>query len=712
MQRSIIERNFFERKTMMIKTRIASIIAVLVGNLLASFSAHAGDAPKHLRPPAVPLIAHDPYFSVWSFGDTLAGDLPRHWTGRIHALTGMVRIDGSPYRLMGTKPESVPAMKQISLRVLPTRTIYEFEAAGVRLTLTFTTPTLPDDLDILSRPVTYLTWDARSIDGKTHEASVYYDNSAELVVDQPDQEVVWSRPEIKGLTVMKLGTKAQAVLKKSGDDRRIDWGYEYLAVPEPSCAGSTIAADVVARAAFVQSGKLPKKDDDRMPRAANQDWPVVACSLDLGKIGAETVSRHILIAYDDEYSIEFLGTKLRPYWRRNGMEAAELLQTAEKQYAELCKRCKEFDDSLMADLTKAGGAEYADLCALAYRQAFAGHKLVMSPKGQPMIFSKENFSNGCIATVDVIYPAAPIFMLLSNELLKASVTPEFEYAATPRWKFPFAPHDIGTYPLANGQAYGGGEKTEEDQMPVEESGNMLIIALAISQLDGDTKYVEQYWPQISQWAKFLKENGLDPENQLCTDDFAGHLAHNANLSMKAIVALASYAELCKMSGRNDEAAEYRKLAEGFAVDWVKMAGEGDHFQLAFGEKNSWSQKYNLVWDKLLNLKLFPSEIAKKEIAFYKTKLNEFGLPLDSRKGYTKLDWQVWTATMADNRADFDALMKPVYHFVDRTPERIPLVDWYETEDATHHYFRARTVVGGLFIKALEDRELVKKWNKK
>jgi hypothetical protein len=685
---------------------------VVLGCLFVAMAAHAADAPKHLRPPAVPLIAHDPYFSVWSFSDTLAGDLPRHWTGRIHALTGMVRIDGATYRLMGTKPENVSAMKQTSLRVLPTRTIYEFEQAGVHLTLTFTTPTLPDDLDLLSRPVTYLTWDVRSTDGKTHEASVYYDNSAELVVDQPNQEVVWSRPEIKGLTVMKLGTKAQPVLKKSGDDRRIDWGYEYVAVPAQSGVGSTIAADVVARGAFAKSGELPKKDDEKMPRAANQDWPVVACALDLGKVGAETVSRHILIAYDDEYSIEFLGKKLRPFWRRNGMEAPEMLQTAEKQYAEICKRCKDFDDSLMADLTKAGGPEYADLCALGYRQAFAGHKLVMSTDGQPMIFSKENFSNGCIATVDVIYPAAPIFMLLSNELLKASVTPEFEYAATPRWKFPFAPHDIGTYPLANGQVYGGGEQTEENQMPVEESGNMLILALAISQNDGNTKYVEKYWPQISRWAQYLKEQGLDPSNQLCTDDFAGHLAHNANLSIKAIVALASYAELCKMAGKNDEAAEYRKLAEKFAVDWVKMADDGDHFRLAFDKKGSWSQKYNLVWDKLLDLKLFPSEIAKKEIAFYKTKLNKFGLPLDSRKGYTKLDWQVWTATMADNRADFDTLMKPVYVFVNETPDRIPLTDWYETENAKQSGFQARTVVGGLFIKMLEDPSLVKKWNKK
>ena len=268
-----------------------------------------------------------------------------------------------------------------------------------------------------------------------------------------------------------------------------------------------------------------------------------------------------MLAYDDEYSIEYLGTKLRPYWRRNGMDAAKLLRTAAEEYGELWKRCEAFDAILWPIWTRVGGERYADLCALAYRQAIGAHKLVAAPDGRPMLFSKECFSNGCIGTVDVIYPAAPIFMLLNNELLKASVTPVFDYAATPRWKFPFAPHDLGTYPKANGQVYGGGERTEENQMPVEESGNMLIIAAVISQLDGNTKYAEKYWPQLERWAAFLKEKGLDPANQLCTDDFAGHLAHNANLSIKAIVALGAYAKMCDMAGKKEQAAEYRRTAE-------------------------------------------------------------------------------------------------------------------------------------------------------
>lgn len=678
--------------------------------LMALFSclhatAWAGESAG-MRAPAVPLVVHDPYFSIWSCHDQLSADWPRHWTGAIHALASMVRIDGKAYRLMGTMPQDVPPLPQTACVVLPTRTRYSFQGQGVAVQLTFTTPALPDDLDVLSRPVTYLDWQVRSTDGKPHEVAIYYDNSAELVVDKPDQEVAWSRPKIAGLDVLRMGSREQPVLEKKGDNLRIDWGHLYVAIPGAQRAAAAIASHEGARLGFARTGKLPA-DDSRQPRKANEDWPVLAAAFDLGRVEAAPATRWLMLAYDDEYSIEYLGQKLRPWWRRGGLDAAGLLAKAAAERSVIGNRCEEFDARRMAELQRAGGPRYAQFCAIAYRQAIGAHKLAAGPTGQPMLFSKENFSNGCIATVDVLYPGAPIFAWLSNDLLKATVTPVFDYAASGRWKFPFAPHDLGTYPKANGQVYGGGEKTEENQMPVEESGNMLIVAALIAQLDGNADYLKPYWKPLSQWADYLKQKGLDPENQLCTDDFAGHLAHNANLSLKAIVALACYSRLAEMTGRADLALQYRKLAESYAKQWVKLADDGDHFRLAFDRPGTWSQKYNLVWDKLLGLKLFPPEIARKELAYYKTRLNPYGLPLDNRAVYTKTDWEVWTATLADNRAEFDALMAPVYRFVSHTEPRVPMTDWYMTDTARKRGFQARSVIGGVFIKMLEDLPALK-----
>jgi hypothetical protein len=329
-----------------------------------------------------------------------------------------------------------------------------------------------------------------------------------------------------------------------------------------------------------------------------------------------------------------------------------------------------------------------------------------------MLFPKENFSNGCISTVDVIYPSSPFFLLFNPALLKAQLEPLMKYTETGRWRFPFAPHDLGTYPKANGQVYGGGERTIENQMPVEESGNILLMFAALAKIEGNAGYANRYWPQLTQWAEFLQKEGMDPGNQLSTDDFAGHLAHNANLSIKAILALGGYSVLAEMTGRKSEATTYRQLAQDMANRWVQMAQDGDHYRLAFDQAGTWSQKYNLVWDRILGLNLFSAKVAQTEIHFYEARLNRFGLPLDNRRDYTKLDWEVWTATLSDNRDDFTKLIAPLQRFINESPSRVPLTDWYSTADGKQSGFQARSVVGGVYIPLLANSDLWKKWSSK
>ena len=233
---------------------------------------------------------------------------------------------------------------------------------------------------------------------------------------------------------------------------------------------------------------------------------------------------------------------------------------------------------------------------------------------------------------------------------------------------------------------------------------------ALAKVEGNGAFAQKYWSLLEKWADYLRSAGLDPANQLCTDDFAGHLAHNANLSLKAIEALGSYAMLSELTGHPDGARAYRRTAQQFALQWTNMAGDGDHYKLAFDKPGTWSQDYNLVWDHLLGLNLFPSEVERRDLAFYKTKLNRFGLPLDNRRDYTKLDWEFWTATLTDSRSDFDALVAPIYDWVNQTPTRVPLTDWYSTTTGKQEGFQARSVVGGVYIKMLADPSVWKKWS--
>jgi hypothetical protein len=292
------------------------------------------------------------------------------------------------------------------------------------------------------------------------------------------------------------------------------------------------------------------------------------------------------------------------------------------------------------------------------------------------------------------------------------MTPVMEYAKTYHWPFRWAPHDLGIYPHANGHDYPANVdlNSVEGHMPVEESANMILMALAIATADGNGDYAAKYWRLFSTWAEYLRDKGLDPEKQIVTDDFTGPLAHNANLSVKAILALAAYAKLSEMLGKHDEAAAYRNTAEQYARKWEVMAKDDkDHYRLAFDQPGTWSQKYNLVWDKVLKLNVFSKDVVQNELAFYKTSQNIYGLPLDSRAKYTKLDWLLWTATLANNRSEFDLLFGPAYKFLNETPDRVPLTDFYDTDTGKHRYFQARSVIGGVFMPMLTDSAIWKRW---
>lgn len=591
---------------------------------------------------------------------------------------------------------------QTSVNVLPTQTYYTFKCGPVELDLIFTAPLLMDDLELMTTPVNYVSYQVRSIDGTKHDVQFYLEATPQWAVDKDDQAITVDKESQNGLSYLRAGTKEQAVLGKKGDDVRIDWGYFYLAAREQTNLALTQGEYHTLKEEFATEGNLDKFSDNKSYSAnMYKEMTAMAYTHNLGQVN-KPASGFVMIGYDDLYSIEYFNSDRMAYWKQDGkIDMIQALGKANKNYSKVMDRCRKFDVQMMKDAEKAGNKQYAELCALAYRQAISAHKLVTDNDGNLLFLSKENFSNGSIGTVDITYPSSPLFLIYNPELLKGMLNPIFFYTESGKWNKPFAAHDVGTYPIANGQTYGG-------DMPVEETGNMLILTTAIAIREGNADYAKKHWKTLSNWANYLLKEGLDPKNQLCTDDFAGHFPHNANLSIKAIMGIAGYGKLAQMLGEKDIADKYINEAKEMARKWVLMANAWDHYRLTFDQPNSWSQKYNLIWDKIFELGIFPVEVAEKEVSYYLTKQNKYGLPLDSRKTYTKSDWILWSACLTDNLDDFDQLVAPVYKYVNETSTRMPLSDWHETLNGNSVGFRARSVVGGYFMKMLENQIKPKK----
>lgn len=634
-----------------------------------------------LRAPAVPLITIDPYFSIWSMSNQLNADVTRHWTEKQQRLTGILEIDGDSYCFMGLSEHT--SMKQESVKIDALSTQYIFTAQGIELTVSFVSPLLIEDPVLCSRPITYITTKIRSLDEKEHQYLVRLIADDEICLDQKGQwDTTFSQGETDLYQWGRVGSVPQKVLDQSGDDLRIDWGYLYLAVQKEDsfCAKTT---------------QLPSEESTE----------TVSQRLQLEiKFNPSTSSEALIaLAYDDIKSMEYFNEHLDSLWKTTETpDILAALTAAFEDYHKITIRCNQFAETLYQQAEACGGMEYAELLSLAYRQAVAAHKLCAGPDGELLFISKECFSNGCAATVDVSYPSTPLFLLYNPELIKGMLRPIFKYAATPEWTYDFAPHDVGQYPKLNGQVYG--DNKLEYQMPIEECGNVLIMMAAVCIVQKDVTFATENWAQLEQWLDYLLRTGMDPENQLCTDDFAGHLAHNCNLSIKAIMGIAGFSVLCRMNNDIDRADELLLKAKEMAKQWISMAIKPDGtYRLAFDQEDSFSMKYNLIWDILWGTEVFEFAKFDKEIKSYLKRSNQFGMPLDNRADYTKSDWLVWIASLMETKEEFEQMVAPLYAAYHNSPTRVPMTDWYFTKTAKMRGFQNRTVQGGLFIRLLKEK---------
>ena len=640
------------------------------------------------RPAAVPLITVDPFFSVWSCSDALYATPTEHWSGRPCPIMAGVFVDNAFHSVAGFDPDGKLIKRRIyqrSVEVTPTSSKYTFESELVKLELTFTTPLLLDRLDIMTRPVSYVSY--KIVPKCDKQIRFVFGISARGCVDNGEQNVEVKKTDFS----LAFGNVNQTPLAQSGDNVMIDWGYLHICDPKARVA------------------KIANQDRvDLLP--TNRTYNAYAEEPYLVSIREEHEGV-VVVAYDEIKPIEYFGDQLDEYYTKYFDSFGDMVKAAVREYPEIKKLCDKFDAELMAEAS-ALGENYKNITALAYRQAIAAHKLVEDTEGNILFLSKEDDSNGCIGTLDVTYPSIPLFLKYNPELVNGMLRPIIKYAKTEDWKFDFTPHDVGQYPLANGQVYGakslflagggnrgnriGGELMFEKQMPVEEAGNMLLCLAAVKKYSGGAqKLFDDDKELMKKWVDYLVEFGYDPENQLCTDDFAGHLARNCNLSLKAILGIAAYAEL---SGD----ASYLEIAKKYAAQW-EIDAKADHegTRLTFGNGDGWSLKYNIVWDSLLGYNLFSDEVKKNEIKVYMSKMNRYGVPLDSRSDYTKIDWLMWSTCIWRDEEYFGKVCEGMVNMINETLDRVPLTDWYYTSTADYRAFRNRTVVGGLFINLLK-----------
>ena len=633
-----------------------------------------------MKLPAYPIATIDPHFSIWSRCDRLTDGDTYLWCGIRMKIDGTLTLDGETLRFLGKGNEK--ALEQTDCRISPYFSEYIFENEKIRLQFKTWSPFLFDDFQIMSAPVSFFDTVITSLDGEKHSVSVKFTAHNELCGSSDAKKINKYTDGIEGTKFAVMGLTDQKPLHTSGDTFRADWGYVCLMGGSVSCSKTGITAE--------SETKCVKK-----------------------------YAYSCVIGYDDVYSINYFGEKLKGLWTEKFASIGHAMKFCLENKDELKDRVK-IQEKMILDDAKDFGKDYQNILSAAARQVMAAHKLVRNAKGQLLYMSKECHSNGCINTVDVSYPATPMYLLYTPELIKAMLVGIFEFANMPLWKEEFAPHDIGRYPLACGQVYalkphlhiiphsvsykkiykakGTNIYMPQFQMPVEECGNMLLLTYSYYMVSGDTDFLKDNYPTLSVWANYLKNKGVILDTQLCTDDFAGHSKKNVNLAIKAVMGMAAFGRITEALGLE---SDWNEVAKKYADELVSAcATDKNYLPFSIDKKDSWSLKYNLVWDILYDFGLFDKNLYKGETEKYREELNAYGVPLDHRRTFTKTDWELWAACLDETKENVGAFSKCICAYLAATKDRNCFTDWPDTKEPKQCGFDHRTVQAGLWMPVL------------
>ena len=681
----------------------------------------AGSTFTPIRPPATPLIVRGPYVNTWMAADSSAGTWPTFWQGTIKALSGIARIDNTPYVFLGAPGGigTVGTMTQTNLQITATQSIYTLQAGGITLTLTFLSPIEANDLQRQSIPLSYIMAQVQSNDGGSHNVSLYFDISAEWSHSDTTQQVNWSRNQVAhnggSLTSMTFNLVSPTVLSEHNDYPT--WGNPVWATASVNGLTTQIGQDTVVRSNAAHNGTLDNSIDSGMPRAISDRWPVAGFNFALGSVGTQASAPvQLVLGHVRTPAVSYLGQQLQPLWKNYWSNSDQMLAFFYDDASGALQRANGLDSRIQNDATNAGGAHYAAICALAARQALGAMELVNSPANTPWLTLKEISTDGNFSSVDVLYPSFPILLYLNPELLQYFIDPVLTYMESGKWPQVFCVHDLGSsYPNASGHNDGGGEN-----MPVEESANMLIMAAAYVHYGNQSTvggFAQQHYKILKQWADYLnasnganpsRPNALDPLLQNQTDDFTGSIAHSTNLALKGIIGIGGMGIIARAAGNSSDAQFYQSTAANLIGQWAQLGQDpsASHLDIAYNESDtasgtgagSYSLKYNSYPDKVLGLNLVPQNVTQEEAAWYKTKENTYGIPLDSRHAWIKTDWAMWAVAGMGDAQLKQYFIDAIYLYANTTPDRTPFTDLYETNTGRQSMggFIARPVIGGVF----------------
>ena len=269
----------------------------------------------------------------------------------------------------------------------------------------------------------------------------------------------------------------------------------------------------------------------------------------------------------------------------------------------------------------------------------------------------------------------PFFLYSNVELLRYNLEPLYENQESGFYPNFYSMHDLGThFPNATGHVEGN-----DEYMPVEESGNMIIMSYAYYAFSSNAAWLSSHYAQLQKWASYLIQFSLIPGNQLSTDDFAGRLVNQTNLAIKGIVGLQAMSKIASVVGDSAGAANYSATASDYFAQWETLAVDpsGMHTVLSYEWRSSWGLLYNIYPDKLLDLGIIPQDLYDMQSAWYPAVSQVFGVPLDSRHHYTKSDWEMWTAATCEPSTR-RLFVNGLAYWLNGTSSGVPFSDLYET----------------------------------